>query len=186
MHTSPVERSSFRSRIWNARAHRQMLDICKQNTTCRRLGSYRCRRERRRPLRWNCREDGASLAEREVRNPVVMHGTYLGCIIGAVGKDAGRQPDPQMFYLNRKCGYTSDVLQVRGGTVLACVEHGVKISWGIGNWFSLRKSSGKTRSIILCSGRLEALCLAFAFSFSHLLTIVRTSSSSSTCDSPTL
>jgi hypothetical protein len=153
--------------------------------TCRRLGSYRCRSERRRPLRLNCREGGASLAECEVRNPVVMHGTYLGCIIGAAGKDAGWQPNPQMFYLNRKCGYTSDVLQVRGETVLACVEHGVRISWGIRNWVG--KGHGKTWSIIfLCSGRLEALRLAFAFSFSHLLTIVSTSSSSSTCESPTL
>ena len=84
-------------------------------------------REHRRPLRWNCREDAASLAERLVRNPVVMHGTYLGCAIGAVGKGVGRQPDPQMFYLNRKCGYTSDVLHVCGGMALACVEHGVRI-----------------------------------------------------------
>ena len=50
-----------------------------------------------------------------------------------MGKDAGRQPDPQMFYLNRECGYISDVVQVCGGIALACVEHGVRILRGIGS-----------------------------------------------------
>lgn len=34
-------------------------------------------------------------------------------------------------------------LQVRGGAVLAYVEHGVRISWGIGDWFSLGKGLAK-------------------------------------------
>lgn len=58
-----------------------------------------------------------------------------------MGKDAGRQPDPQMFYLNRECGYTSDVLQVCAGIALECVEHGVRISTG--NRFSLGNGLSK-------------------------------------------
>lgn len=38
-----------------------------------------------------------------------------------------------MFYLNRECGYTGDVLQVGSEMALACVEHGVRISRGTGS-----------------------------------------------------
>lgn len=73
-----------------ARQMAKMLDICKANYKLSTTRIIQMQRERRRPLRWNCREGAASLAERLVRNPVVMHGTYLGYVIGAVGIDAGR------------------------------------------------------------------------------------------------
>lgn len=38
-------------------------------------------RERRWPLRWDCRANAASLAERQIRKPVMMHTTSLGVVL---------------------------------------------------------------------------------------------------------
>lgn len=46
-----------------------------------RLWVVQMQRERRWPLRWNCRANAASLAEPQIRKPVLMHATCLGVVL---------------------------------------------------------------------------------------------------------